>query len=125
MSEPLSDEELAAVTIGELKRLDGQVVLVEPDPRWPAQYEAEAAAIRGALGARVVLLEHVGSTSIPGLMAKPVIDILLVVADPADEPAYVPALEAAGFVLKIREPDWHQHRMFNGPRVKVNLHVFG
>jgi GrpB-like predicted nucleotidyltransferase (UPF0157 family) len=68
---------------------------------------------------------HVGSTSVPGLAAKPVIDILLVVANPADEPAYLPHLEAAGFRLVIREPDWHQHRVLKGPETNVNLHVFG
>jgi GrpB-like predicted nucleotidyltransferase (UPF0157 family) len=59
-----------------------------------------------------------------GLMAKPIIDILLVVSDSADEPSYVPALEAAGYVLRIREPDWHQHRLFKGPDININLHVF-
>lgn len=60
----------------------------------------------------------------PGLSAKPVIDILLVLADPAQESKYVPALEAHGYVLKIREPDWHQHRLLKGPDVDINLHVF-
>jgi GrpB-like predicted nucleotidyltransferase (UPF0157 family) len=75
------------------------------------------------LGERVVQLEHVGSTSVPGLAAKPVIDIMLIVPDSSDEPAYVPDLEAAGFVLVIREPDWYQHRCFKGPDTNVNLHV--
>jgi len=57
-------------------------------------------------------------------MAKPIIDILLVVADSADEPSYVPALEAAGYVLRIRQPGWHQHRLFKGPDTNVHLHVF-
>jgi GrpB-like predicted nucleotidyltransferase (UPF0157 family) len=57
-------------------------------------------------------------------MAKPIIDILLVVANSADEPSYVPALEAAGYVLRIREPDWHEHRLFKGPDTNINLHVF-
>jgi GrpB-like predicted nucleotidyltransferase (UPF0157 family) len=69
-------------------------------------------------------IEHVGSTSVPGLGAKPVIDILLVVADSADEPAYVPILESAGYSLRIREPDWHQHRMLKGPDIDINLHIF-
>src|SRR5205823_5394602 len=73
---------------------------------------------------RVLLIEHVGSTSVPGLAAKPRIDTLLVVAASADEPAYVPALEAAGYVLHIREPDWYEHREFKGPDTDVNLHVF-
>jgi len=70
------------------------------------------------------MVEHIGSTAVPGLVAKPIIDILLVVADSADELSYVPALEAAGYVLRIREPDWHQHRLFKGPDTNINLHVF-
>jgi GrpB-like predicted nucleotidyltransferase (UPF0157 family) len=125
MSEPLTDEELAAVTVGGLQRLGGPIVLADPDPTWPAQYEAEAAHVREILGERVLRLEHVGSTSVPGLAAKPIVDMLLVVADPADEDAYVAPLEAAGYTLRVREPDWHQHRMLKGPRIEINLHVFG
>jgi GrpB-like predicted nucleotidyltransferase (UPF0157 family) len=61
---------------------------------------------------------------VPGLAAKPVIDVVLAVADSADENAYVPALESAGYVLRIREPEWFQHRMFKGPGTETNLHVF-
>jgi GrpB-like predicted nucleotidyltransferase (UPF0157 family) len=100
------------------------VVLVEYDPAWPGLYEREAARIRGALGAAVVGLAHVGSTSVPGLAAKPIVDVVLTVADSADEASYVPALEAAGYVLRIREPGWLEHRMFKGPDTDVNLHVF-
>lgn len=70
------------------------------------------------------LLEHAGSTSVPELAAKPQIDIVLVVSDTADEPAYVPDMEAAGYVLRIREPDWFEHRLFGGPDTVINLHVF-
>ena len=87
-------------------------------------FEREADRIRAVLGSRALRIEHTGSTSVPGLAAKPIIDILLVVADSADEGAYLPALEAAGYVLRIREPDWHEHRMFKGPDTEVNLHVF-
>ena len=60
----------------------------------------------------------------PGLAAKPIIDIALVVADSGDESAYVPALEEVGYRLRLRTPDWEQHRMFKGPDTDVNLHVF-
>ncbi len=60
----------------------------------------------------------------PGLAAKPVIDIVLAVADSSDEAAYVPPLESAGYVFRIREPEWFQHRMFKGPETETNLHVF-
>jgi GrpB-like predicted nucleotidyltransferase (UPF0157 family) len=119
-----SEQELVAITVGAPERLDGPVLLVESDPEWPALFELEVVRIRGALGERVVRIEHVGSTSVPGLIAKPIIDIALVVPDSADESAYVPGLEAAGYRLLLRTPDWEEHRMFNGPNTDVNLHVF-
>jgi GrpB-like predicted nucleotidyltransferase (UPF0157 family) len=100
------------------------VYLADYDPAWPVLYEREAARVREFLGDRVRLLEHVGSTSVPGLPAKPIIDMLLAVADSADEPAYVPSMEAGGYVVRIREPDWHEHRVFKGPDTDVNLHTF-
>ncbi len=121
--EPWDDAELRAAWIGEPPRLDGRVELADYDPRWPGLYEREAERIRSLLGGQVLRLEHIGSTAVPGLAAKPVIDVLAVLADPADEPAYVPPLERAGYRLVIREPDWHQHRMFKGPDTDVNLHV--
>jgi GrpB-like predicted nucleotidyltransferase (UPF0157 family) len=98
--------------------------LADPDPTWPEQYADQAARIRAALGDRALVLEHTGSTSVPGLPAKPVLDILLLVADPADEAAYVPDLERAGYLLHLREPGWHEHRLLRGTDPAVNLHVF-
>lgn len=118
------DEELARVTIGEVEPLAGQIEIADYDPRWPLLYDREEARIRAALGDGVVRIEHAGSTSVPGLPAKPVIDILLEVPDSAAESAYVPALEAAGYRLRIREPEWFEHRLFKGPDTNVNLHVF-
>ena len=119
-----NEADLRAVTIGEPTRADGPITLADYDPGWPALYEHEAARIRAGLGDRVLLLEHAGSTSVPGLAAKPVIDIVLGVADPADEAAYVPDLETAGYVLRIREPDWFEHRMFKDTDPSVQVHVF-
>ena len=118
------DDEIRAATIGEPTRVDGPIQLAESDPGWPTAYEREAARIRSILGDRVVLLEHVGSTSVPGLAAKPIIDIVLAVADSADEPSYVRDLEAGGYRLRIREPGWFEHRLLKGPDTDVNLHVF-
>lgn len=101
------------------------VAVVAADPAWPAQFEAVAAAIRGALGGRALVVEHVGSTAVPGLPAKPVIDVDLVVADPADEASYVPALEALGFALRVREPWWFGHRLLRGASPVSHVHVFG
>ncbi len=99
--------------------------VVEPDERWPADFARLDRVVRDALGDRVLELHHVGSTSVPGLPAKPVIDADLVVADPADEAAYVPALVAAGFVHTIREPWWHEHRLLKHDDPTAHLHVFG
>lgn len=120
-----SDEEMARAMVSAPVVHDAPIVLVEYDPMWPSMFETEAARLRSLLGATVVRLEHVGSTSVPGLAAKPIIDMLLVVPDPDEEDAYVAPLTNAGYVLKIREPDWWRHRMFKGPSVDINLHVFG
>jgi GrpB-like predicted nucleotidyltransferase (UPF0157 family) len=124
MAQSTNEEALRAVTIGELKVVNGPVKLSAYDPAWPTMFEREAARIRSALGDRVRLLEHVGSTSVPGLAAKPVIDIVLAVPDSADEAAYVAPLEGVGYVLRIREPEWFEHRMLRGPDTSVQVHVF-
>ena len=105
-------------------RVDGTVHLAEPDPVWAEWYAREADRIRTALGARALVVEHVGSTSVPGLPAKPAIDIVLVVADSGDEDGYLPDLRDAGYRLKLREPGWYEHRLLidDGPAVQV--HVF-
>jgi GrpB-like predicted nucleotidyltransferase (UPF0157 family) len=99
--------------------------VVEYDEAWPAAFERVATAIRGALGDRALELHHVGSTSVAGLPAKPVIDVDLVVVDPTDEASYVPDLEAAVFVHLAREPWWHEHRLLKHRDPDANLHVFG
>ena len=119
-----SDDEIAAARIGPPEVLDRPITLAEYDSAWPVLYEREAARIRAALADRALLIEHVGSTSVPGLAAKPHIDVLLAVADSSDESSYVPALEDAGYVLHIREPGWHEHRNFRRLETDLNLHVF-
>lgn len=100
-----------------------QIRLIESDPAWPELFRREAERIRALLGERVLALEHTGSTSVAGLAAKPIIDLLLVVRDSGDETAYAPDLERAGYALVIREPEWFEHRMFQGPGGGSNLHV--
>jgi len=121
---PHTEEQIRAHTIGEPKPLSSRILIVEYDPRWPDLFAREADRIRSLLGSRALRIEHAGSTSVPGLAAKAIIDLLLVVADSAAEDAYAPALEGAGYVLRIREPNWYQHRMFKGPDRDINLHVF-
>ena len=100
------------------------VDVVPPDPAWPRWYVAARDRVVDALGDRVLAIEHVGSTAVPGLWAKPTIDIDLTVADSADEDAWLPDLESAGFVLRVREPDWEEHRMLRGQDPSTNVHVF-
>jgi GrpB-like predicted nucleotidyltransferase (UPF0157 family) len=121
--ERMTDEQIRAATVGEPQVHGGPIGLVDHDPEWPALFAREARRIAASLGDRALGIEHVGSTSVPGLGAKPIIDVLLVVADSADEDAYLASLEAVGYVLRIREPDWYEHRMFKGPDTQVNLHV--
>jgi len=104
--------------------LSRRILIVDYDPQWPGLFGREADRIRAVLGRRALRIEHTGSTSVPGLVAKPILDVLLVVADSGDEDMYAPALEAAGYLLRIRETNWYEHRMFKGADTDINLHVF-
>lgn len=108
--------------MGNLPRVS--IIITSYDPRWPDRYAREANRIRRLLGATALSIDHIGSTAVPGLRAKPRIDIDLVVPDSADEPSYVPALQRGGYHVVIREPEWHKHRVLKGPDTDVNLHVF-
>lgn len=120
------EDKLRAVTVGELTPYATKVVIEDYDPAWPSWFEEDRALIVEAVGDAVLSVEHTGSTSVPGLPAKPIIDILLQVPDSADEGSYVPQLEAAGFTLRIREPADLEHRVLyrRGAPHDVNLHVY-
>jgi GrpB-like predicted nucleotidyltransferase (UPF0157 family) len=120
----MSDEQIRAASVDGAPPQYLEIVVADYDPEWPRWFERAAEGIRSALGEGALEIHHVGSTSVPGLAAKPLIDINLVVADTTDEEAYVPQLEAAGYVLRVREPDWFEHRMLRGFEPPVNLHVF-
>ncbi len=124
--EDLADyaEKLARHTIGRPQKLTRPIELAAYDPGWPAAYGREASRISAILGERVVRIAHVGSTSVPGLAAKPIVDIVLEVPDSSDEASYVPAMEAGGYRLRIREAGWFQHRLFKGSDTDVNVHTF-
>jgi len=125
-SPPVTEEWLRQRNAGGvLPKPVGELEILDYDPRWPDMYAVHAATIRAALGDTALAVEHVGSTSVPGMAAKFRIDIDVVVPDPADEAAYLPALEAAGFVLRVREPHWYQHRVLHGFEPPANVHVFG
>jgi GrpB-like predicted nucleotidyltransferase (UPF0157 family) len=119
-----SQEEQDAAWIYGPPTASGTVNVVEYDPNWPQLFSREQQRIHEILGDVALSVDHVGSTSVPGLAAKPIIDIDLVVPNSADESTYVPQLEAAGYLLIIREPDWHEHRCLKGPDTNINLHVF-
>ena len=119
----MTDEQIMAATVGERPIHGGPVYLAGYDPTWPEVFLRQEARIAAALGETALRIEHVGSTSVPGLVAKPTIDILLVVANSADEDSYLPAMEAAGYDLRVREPDWNEHRMFADRDRTAQIHV--
>lgn len=98
-----------------------KIVIVDYDPAWPARFELERERVARALGDTALRIEHVGSTAVPGLGAKPIVDVLVVVADPDDESVIVPAMEAVGYMLRVREPG---HRMFRTPERDVHVHLW-
>jgi GrpB-like predicted nucleotidyltransferase (UPF0157 family) len=113
---------MSDILIGGIEKRE--IVIVEYDPLWPAKFQKHFAILSLALGQKALLIEHVGSTAVPGLAAKPIIDIDVLVEDSSNEAAYLPALLSAGYVLRVREPDWHEHRMFRTPELDVHIHVF-
>lgn len=115
-------EPLETGLIGGVEKVE--IKLLDYDPDWPKKFELHAGRIIEALGGSSLRIEHIGSTSVPGLAAKPIIDILVEVQDSADESAYLPQLEAAGYRLRVREPDWNEHRMFRTPERDVHVHVY-
>ncbi|HUJ12095.1 MAG TPA: GrpB family protein [Verrucomicrobiae bacterium] len=110
------------VLIGGIEKRE--IVIADYDPRWPQKFQKHAEILSQTLGSKALAIEHVGSTSVPGLAAKPIIDILVAVQDSGQEDSYLPALVKDGYVLRVREPDWHQHRMFRTPELDVHVHVF-
>jgi len=108
--------------IGDIEK--GPVTIVDYDADWPRKFETHVNIISGAIGSGALQIEHIGSTSVPGLAAKPIVDILVVVTNSADESAYLPPLEAAGYQLRVREPDWNEHRMLRTPEKDVHVHIY-
>jgi GrpB-like predicted nucleotidyltransferase (UPF0157 family) len=98
------------------------VRLHEYDPAWRDVYLAHAQRIRTALLPAHPRIEHIGSTSVPGLAAKPIVDIVVEVDDIGAEDEYLPALLAAGYVLRVREP---AHRLVRTPTRDVHVHLYG
>jgi GrpB-like predicted nucleotidyltransferase (UPF0157 family) len=111
----MDDAYLDGVLIGGRERR--AIVIADYDPAWPARFEVERVRIAAALGERALRIEHVGSTSVPGLAAKPIVDILVEVLSLEDGGR----LEREGYVLRVREDG---HRMFRTPELDVHVHVW-
>lgn len=101
-----------------------EITIADYDPRWAEKFHEHSGRIAQALGGRALVIEHVGSTAVPGLAAKPIVDIDVLVEDSSDEASYLPAMIDAGYLLRVREPGWHEHRMFRTPALDVHVHVF-
>lgn len=108
--------------IGGLEKRAIEIVPYSPD--WALRFQSHAARIKAALGKVALRIEHIRSTSVEGLAAKPIVDILVVIADPSQEDRYLPVMLSAGYELRVREPDLDQHRMFRTPERDVHIHIF-
>jgi GrpB-like predicted nucleotidyltransferase (UPF0157 family) len=122
MSDDSFEKRIREFILGEIEQ--PTIVIADYDPAWPERFRQEEVRIRAALGEAALSVVHIGSTSVPGLAAKPIVDILLVVEDSGEEATYLPAMEEAGYVLRVREPDFDEHRMFRTPTKDVHVHVF-
>ncbi len=118
----MTDGALETGLIGGVEKRE--IRIVDYDTDWPRKFEMHAKIIADALGGAALRIEHIGSTSVPGLAAKAVIDILVVVTDSADESIYLGPLQCAGYVLRVREPDWNEHRMFRTSEKDVHVHIY-
>jgi GrpB-like predicted nucleotidyltransferase (UPF0157 family) len=114
------DAYLDEILIGDREPVE--IVVSEYDPSWPARFETERQRLVSALGDTAVRIEHIGSTALPGLAAKPIIDVLVTVntVELVDE-RYRPNLEASGYLLRVSEPD---RKMFQTPTRDVHVHIW-
>ena len=102
-----------------------EIIEVLPyDEQWSQIYLTQKKLILAELGNTILSIEHIGSTSVPNLSAKLVIDIDLIVEDPNQEDLYVSKLHKLGYDLTVREPSWYGHRMLRLDAPRVNLHIF-
>jgi GrpB-like predicted nucleotidyltransferase (UPF0157 family) len=122
VSDDSFEKRIREVIIGEIEQ--PTIVIADYNPAWPKRFRQEEVRIRATLGEAALSVEHIGSTSVPGLAAKPMVDALLVVEDSGEEASYLPAMEEAGYVLRVSEPDFDEHRMFRTLAKDVHVHVF-
>lgn len=118
----MNDKSLEVGVIGGKEK--PKIEIVEYSQNWPDNYEEHKNEIQKYLGEVALAIEHIGSTSVPNLSAKPIIDILLIVKDSSNEDKYLKKMEAAEYQLRVREPDFHEHRMFRTKEKDVHIHIF-
>jgi GrpB-like predicted nucleotidyltransferase (UPF0157 family) len=101
------------------------VAIVAYDPLWPGRFETWRERLARTIGSPALRIEHIGSTAVPGLAAKPVVDIQVSVPDVADEDSYVPAIESVGFGLRYRNEGlgWRYFRPPPGLPREAQVHV--
>jgi GrpB-like predicted nucleotidyltransferase (UPF0157 family) len=116
------DEAGRSGLVGEPPKRWQSIVIEDYDPAWPQRFAVERDRLDGAVDPFGI--EHVGSTSVPGLAAKPIIDIDMIVEDTADESRFIPPLEEFGYRLVLREPWWFGHRLLVNADEDVHLHVW-
>ena len=118
MVEPQRPDVTTVEIVGGIEKRE--LVITDHDSNWPVIYRQHETRIRAALGATALQIEHIGSTAVPGLAAKPIIDILVTVDNISAEEEYLVPLLAAGYRLRVREPG---HRMVRTPELDVHVHI--
>jgi len=100
----------------------GEVVVLPYDPRWPMLFEEASAQLTAALGPAILTVHHVGSTAVPGLCAKPILDVLVSVPDFADATGLVAQLQVLGYEFRPEEeiPDRHYFRRPPGGELRTH-----
>ena len=117
-------EQMATALVREPPQGWKTIAIEDYDPAWADRFAAVSTSLHDVLDGLIIGVEHVGSTSVPGLAAKPIIDVDLLIADTADESRYLPTLEKLGYWLVLREPWWHGHRMLVDAAEDIHLHVW-
>jgi GrpB-like predicted nucleotidyltransferase (UPF0157 family) len=101
----------------------GKVILSEYDPKWPIEFEKEKKLITSAVGPVDILIEHVGSTAVAGLCAKPIIDILIGIPNFADGFSLVAPLEEIGYEFKGKNGIIGRHFFAKGLLRTHHIHM--
>ena len=103
---------------------DDAIVVAPYDPAWHVLFRAQAADLRAALGDVALRIDHIGSTSVPGLAAKPIVDVQISVADFEPLDAYRRPLERLGYVFRAENPERTKRYFRESPgQRRTHIHV--